>query len=382
MWKNKKHLNHDKKHLCLLKHLIAGSDRGLALGLSLGASGIPVAILLADHGAVSLALPCLADSVVKLVDLLEGKILGLVDEGPDESDGDPAETTPDPEDVGAEVGVLNLSEVRGDESEEPVEEPVGGGGHRKTLGADLEREDLASDDPSCGTEGGGEEEDVDADEGELGAGGGVVGGRCCDTSGCDNVLRDTHTESTGKEDGTTTEAVNGPETREGGDDVDNVGDDGEDEGTGQPLDGRVGRSVSAEVGGTVVEDEVDTNKLLERLEGNTGESTLASVALEALEVGSSSERHLILVVGGDLSKLGGESGVVLGKAAEEVERLSGLFLLVLLDQETRGFGEEEHSNAENERPGELDGERDTVRATVAAVLGGWRMSVLVVRDEE
>jgi hypothetical protein len=65
-----------------------------------------------------------------------------------------------------------------------------------------------------------------------------------------------------------------------------------------------------------------------------------------------------------------------------VERLSGLFLLVLLDQETRGFGEEEHSNAENERPGELDGERDTVRATVAAVLGGWRMSVLVVRDEE
>ncbi|KAH0194548.1 putative transporter, partial [Aureobasidium melanogenum] len=154
-------------------------------------------------------------------------------------------------------------------------------GHGKTLGANLEGEDFTSNDPSGRTESGGEEEDVDTDEGELSASRSVVGRRSGDTSSSDNVLRDTHTESTNKKNGATTEAVNGPKTREGRDDVDDVG-----------------------------------AFLL-------NESTLSSVALEALEVRSSSERKLVLVVGGDLGELGSNGRVVGGKTAEEKRGVSG-----------------------------------------------------------
>ena len=48
----------------------------------------------------------------------------------------------------------------------PVPEPVRGGRHGDTLGADAKREDLADDDPCDGTPGRSEEGDVDADEGD------------------------------------------------------------------------------------------------------------------------------------------------------------------------------------------------------------------------
>lgn len=50
----------------------------------------------------------------------------------------------------------------------PVKEPVGSSGHTERLGTGLEREDLASDDPSQGTPCRGEEEDIDTDERDSG----------------------------------------------------------------------------------------------------------------------------------------------------------------------------------------------------------------------
>lgn len=95
--------------------------------------------------------------IVQLVDLLKRHVLGLVDEEVHEEDCDPGETAPDPEDVGL-GGIEGAGEVGGDEGEEPVEEPVGGGGlrvvsicyaidsdagstyHRETLSTSLQRE--------------------------------------------------------------------------------------------------------------------------------------------------------------------------------------------------------------------------------------------------
>ena len=74
-------------------------------------------------------LPGPALVVVKLVNLLKGHILGLVDEEVHEEHRDPSETTPDPEHIGLS-GVEGAGEVGSDERQEPVEEPVGGGSLR------------------------------------------------------------------------------------------------------------------------------------------------------------------------------------------------------------------------------------------------------------
>lgn len=119
----------------------------------------------------------IGDLGVELVDLLEGETLGLVDEEVDEGCADDTESTPDEEDLGAHVGVTwaVVDHVWGDVGDDEVEEPVGGGGHGKTLGSGLEGEGFTGDDPGAWTPGAGEEEDVEADEcdealgGDLGA---------------------------------------------------------------------------------------------------------------------------------------------------------------------------------------------------------------------
>ena len=112
-------------------------------------------VLEADGRHEALALPRLADLEVKLVDLLEGQTLGLVDHEVDEGDADEAEAAPDEEDLGLQVGVARalVDHVGGGVGDGPVEEPVGGGGHGEGLGADLEGEDLAGNDPGDRTPG-------------------------------------------------------------------------------------------------------------------------------------------------------------------------------------------------------------------------------------
>ena len=93
-----------------------------------------------------------------LIDLLQGQTLGLVNHEVDESDADEAEAAPDEEDLGLQVGVAGalVDHVGGGVGDGPVEEPVGGGGHGEGLGADLEGEDLAGDNPGDWTPGGGD----------------------------------------------------------------------------------------------------------------------------------------------------------------------------------------------------------------------------------
>lgn len=127
-----------------------------------------------------------------------------------------------------------------------VPEPVGGGGKGDTLSTDREREDLADNDPSSGTPGGGETGDVDAHKNDEASRGGL-GTLLRGTNDSDDELAHQHDGGTPDEDSATAETLNHPEGSRGGDNVDEVGDEGDQEG--------VINTNGLEEGGTVVEDE-------------------------------------------------------------------------------------------------------------------------------
>lgn len=158
------------------------------------------------------------------VNLLERKSLGLgnQEEGVDESAG--AETTPDEEDGRSEVTLGCTNHVRGDDRDDGVPEPVGGGGETNTTRSDREREDLTDHNPGSWALGGGEEEDEDGDEGNLGVDGrDVVGDRVTgsvevgvvesdgDTNDGNEELADQHAQGTPDEERTTSKPLNGVE---------------------------------------------------------------------------------------------------------------------------------------------------------------------------
>lgn len=307
-----------------------------------------------------------------LVDLLEGKTLGLGDEEVGVDEGAGAEGAPDEEDLGTEVALVSVDHVGGDDGDDAVPQPVGGGGEGDTAGTDGQGEDLADDDPGTGAPSGGEEEDVDADEGDHGGDSvGVVA--VGDTNDGDDELADDHAEGTPEEERTTTDLLNGPEGKGGGAHVDNGGDHGEQEGV---LD----CAELLEEGGTEVEDEVDTSPLLHHLEGGTEDSAadvgvgVEDVAAEAVEPavkvsGVRDDGHLVLVVGLDLVQL--ELNVLrVGRLATDAgESLASSLLVVLADEETGGLGQEEETSSENQSPEHLQSNGNTVGAGVSAVLG-------------
>ena len=107
------------------------SPAGLLLLIADAVASIAVSVNrgLSNLLPVSRRLPSPALVIVEFVDLLKGHVLGLVDEEVHEEHRDPSETAPDPEHVGLS-GVEGAGEVRSDEGQEPVEEPVGCGSLR------------------------------------------------------------------------------------------------------------------------------------------------------------------------------------------------------------------------------------------------------------
>jgi len=76
------------------------------------------------------------------------------------------------------------------------------------------------------------------------------------------------------------------------------------------------------------------------------------------------------VVGNDLSKFILDVLRVKGLATDTAKSVSSLVKLALLDPVTGGLREERKTDGENDGPEELDGDGDTVRASIATVLGG------------
>lgn len=190
------------------------------------------------------------------IDLLECQTLGLGDQEEGVNEAACAQTSPHVEDLGAQVGLVRVHHVGSNDGNDAVPQPVGGSGEGNTSGADLQRVNFTNEHPRAGAPGRGEEEDVDADEGNHGGGGGGGAGDGADDG--HDELADNHAEGTPDEQRPTAEALDGPEGDGGGDDVDDGGDHGDEEGV---LDG----AEVLEEGGAEVEDKVDTSPLLHHL---------------------------------------------------------------------------------------------------------------------
>lgn len=236
------------KHPTTLKSSLSLRTNTLKVGssLSLLLTSIKLKLLSVVNGRnPANRVPSAGNLGVKFINLLKGKTLGLVNASVNKHTTDKAESTPDEEHLRLEVGISRsaVHHVRSSVGNSPVEQPVGGGGDGETLGASLEGEQFTGDDPGNGAPGTGEEEDVDAHEGneDLVRDIGVDG--CAND--CDNELRDAHSDSTEHEQRTATPFLDHVETGEGGDDVDDAGDQSDDEGI---LDAGV-----LEEGGTVVD---------------------------------------------------------------------------------------------------------------------------------
>jgi hypothetical protein len=148
-----------------------------------------------------------------LINLLKRQPLGLRDEEVSVDASAGAQSTPDEENLGTEVTLtLGLANhVGSDGGDDCVPEPVAGGRETNTAGTDGQREDLADQDPSAGSPGGCEKGDGEADEGDLGLGGGLVLGRDGGAEDCGEELADEHAQGAPDEQGTTTEAFDGVE---------------------------------------------------------------------------------------------------------------------------------------------------------------------------
>lgn len=75
------------------------------------------------------------------------------------------------------------------------------------------------------------------------------------------------------------------------------------------------------------------------------------------------------MVGLDLGEFLNDSRVVDIEAAEAGKRLGSILVAVLLDEETGSLGQNDHSGDQNDGPGELNSDGDTVAAGIRAVLG-------------
>lgn len=237
----------------------------------------------------------MGDDAVQLIYLLKGEALGLIDQGPHETDADQAEGRPNEEDLRLEVGVLRVDHVRCGVRDGPVEQPIAGGRHGEALGADLEREELACHDPGDRAPRAGEEIDVKADKRDGSTLSGEILGTRYGADDGDDVLADTHSNGTQKEQVAAAKLLDEVQAWEGRDDVDSVGDDLDDK--------RVLEAGALEVLGAIVEDEIDTSELLQPLETTARGKALENSALEAIGVARSADAHLILVISLDLGQL-------------------------------------------------------------------------------
>ena len=235
----------------------------------------------ADGRYKALRLPSEPHLGVQLINLLQAQSLSLVNHGPHEHEAEDAAPAPNEEDLALQIDALRrpigiVDQVWRRVRDSPVQKPIRRGGHRQTLRANLEWEDLARHDPRDWTPRAREKEDVDADECDCGVLGGLVGLGCDCAGDGDDELAYGHSGSAEEEERSAAPCFDHPQPGKSGDDVDDGRDDGDDERVLKPGVGEVGRPV--------VEDEVDTCQLLQSLEETAGSETEKKAALEAVEI--------------------------------------------------------------------------------------------------
>lgn len=146
-------------------------------------------------------------------------------------------------------------------------------------------------------------------------------------------------------------------------------DEGEDEGDEE----RVGYGASGlEEGGRVVENEVDARPLLHHLKRSTENGATDVAASYPKRAGEALEPagkvtcgrdyfRFILGIGDDFSQFRSDVVRVLGLTAKSGEHGTSVLDTIFLDVVTGGLGKQVKANAEDQTPGKLDADGDTVR---------------------
>ena len=176
---------------------------------------------------------------------IEGAYLGNAEVR--EDDAARARRAPDEEHLGLEAGVARarVDEVGRRVANAKVPEPVARDGERHRLRTDVEREDLADDDPGDGAPRARERSNVDADERDERLLAGRVRDRDGDADDRDEVLADAHHDRAPDEQRATAKALDTPHAGDGHEHVDDVGRDLRQEGV---LDAGVGEERGAVCG--------------------------------------------------------------------------------------------------------------------------------------
>ena len=234
-----------------------------------------------------------------------------------------------------------------------IPEPVGSGREGDAAGADGQGENFADDNPGAWTPCRGEEEDVNADEGDFG----LDGRRVCPIRGSgdgDDEFANDHAQRTPDQQRTTPKSLNRVEGNGCGADVDKGGDETDEERVAD-------RAELLEEGRTKVEDEVDTGPLLHHLERCTQDCT-ANVALlfeqgtgEAIDprcevAALGNHLQFVFVIGDDLSELGLHEFRIAGLATQTTEHIGSSINLASLDEVAGRFGEKEETYGQDYGP--------------------------------
>ncbi|KAG7847878.1 hypothetical protein KL941_002057 [Ogataea angusta] len=307
-----------------------------------------------------------------LVDLLQSQALGFRNQHHGIQKTAATQRAPDEEHLGPQIALVAVNHVRGDDGNDTVPQPVGGGRQTDTSGSDWQWENLSDNNPGSRTPGRSKEEDVDADEGDHGTDGFLVVAVDGTGNGHDKLTHN-HTCGTVDHERTTAEFLNRVERQRSRHHVDDGGDHGDQE---LVVDG----AELLEEGGTEVEDEVDTGPLLHHLHGGSEDGfseVRRGLSESAGEAGSPrlpvapgwNDALFVLVVGHDLGEFLLDVVGVDRLASESGEHLGGLVELALEDVVSRGFWEQEQSTSEDDGPDQLQSNRNSVGARVVSVLG-------------
>lgn len=195
-----------------------------------------------------------------------------------------------------------------------------------------------------------------------------------DTNDGDEELADQHAQGTPDKERSATDLLNGVEGDRGGANV----DEGEDQGDQERVGDGAGRLQER---GRVVEDEVDTSPLLHHLQRGSQDGTAQvglldpETASEAVNPGRpgtavGDEGTLILLVGNDLRKLNLDILRVFGLSTESAESIGSIVESSALDKVTGRVWQEQQAATEDNTPGKLDTDGNTVGASIIAALGG------------
>lgn len=284
------------------------------------------------------------------IEFLEGLVLGLGEELPDE------ETTTKREDGEEDVSTIlhGVKHVLGGKTNDKVEHPVGGGNDGNTARTHTGREEFLSKDPCDGTPGVGEVdgEEPDEDNGNPTLSDGkmlvLVPLRLVDTlNGGDDDVADEHTNGTDNQESLTTEPIQEEDSGEGEDNLQDTSDTGS-----KQISGGGRETETLEDLRSIVQDGIDTGELLEHHHTTSQEDTLDHVGSEeslpwGKDTTTANQLSLGLFVEHDSSldfqELGSEERVLGVEAAESAEGVTGFIFTVLQHQPTRGEGEVEQS---------------------------------------